>query len=229
MNDVSDVLLSGVVGSTAYGLAVEGSDVDRLGMFAAPTKDLLSLSGYGQESVVTVAPDSVFHEARKYLWLVINGNPTAMELLWLESYETITPLGAALVGLRTKLLSRQRVRDAYLGYAAGQFRKLEVRGDGSFSSDTRKRTAKHARHLMRLCLQGYELYSTGELHLRLSDPAAVTGFGEAVAAGDLDVARQLMTTYEQDFDRATSVLPEHPDAVAAGAWLLDVRRQYLVW
>ncbi len=37
------VLLSGIVGSTAYGLAGPGSDVDRLGMFAAPTLDLLRL------------------------------------------------------------------------------------------------------------------------------------------------------------------------------------------
>ena len=35
-----------------------------------------------------------------------------------------------------------------------QFRKLVSRGDGSFSADTRKRTAKHARHLARLCTRG---------------------------------------------------------------------------
>ncbi|GAA1913626.1 hypothetical protein GCM10009753_52280 [Streptantibioticus ferralitis] len=32
------VLLSGTVGSTAYGLAHKGSDIDRLGVFAAPTE-----------------------------------------------------------------------------------------------------------------------------------------------------------------------------------------------
>jgi hypothetical protein len=34
--DVPNMLLSGVVGSVAYGLDTEDSDVDRLGMFAYP-------------------------------------------------------------------------------------------------------------------------------------------------------------------------------------------------
>ncbi len=37
------VLLAGIVGSTAYGLAGPDSDVDRLGVFAAPTLSLLGL------------------------------------------------------------------------------------------------------------------------------------------------------------------------------------------
>ncbi|MFD7300744.1 DNA polymerase beta superfamily protein, partial [Streptomyces pharetrae] len=40
---VNNILLSGVVGSTAYGLAHEDSDVDRLGVFAAPTESLHGL------------------------------------------------------------------------------------------------------------------------------------------------------------------------------------------
>lgn len=52
-----------------------------------------------------------------------------MELVWLpdELYEVRTPLGDELIGIRGSFLSAQRVRDAYLGYATQQFRKLESR------------------------------------------------------------------------------------------------------
>ena len=48
MTDAEDVfqhgtvLLSGIVGSTAYGLAGPDSDVDRLGMYAAPSSSRVS-------------------------------------------------------------------------------------------------------------------------------------------------------------------------------------------
>ncbi|MGI3201610.1 DNA polymerase beta superfamily protein [Streptomyces sp. GLT-R25] len=152
----SNILLSGIVGSTAYGLAHEGSDVDRLGMFAAPTDDLHGLHP-PKESHVTTKPDSTLHEAAKWCRLALRGNPTVTELVWLpdELYEVRTPLGDELIGIRTTLLSAKRVRDAYLGYATQQFKRLYDRGDSSLSADTRKRRAKHARHLRRLCHQGF--------------------------------------------------------------------------
>jgi predicted nucleotidyltransferase len=119
---VPNVLLSGIVGSTAYGLAHAGSDVDRLGVFAAPTEQLLGLHR-PKESHVGTAPDRTLHEAAKWCRLALGGNPTAMELVWLpaELYEVRTPLGDELTGIRTSLLCAQRVRDAYLGYARQQF------------------------------------------------------------------------------------------------------------
>jgi hypothetical protein len=217
------VLLSGVVGSTAYGLAHEGSDTDRLGVFAAPTVAFHGLHK-PQESHVTTHPDATLHEAAKWLRLALGGNPTVTELAWLDAYETRTPLGEELIGLRSSLLSAKRVRDAYLGYATQQFRKLENRGDGSFSADTRKRTGKHARHLWRLLHQGSELHRTGVLVVRLppSVAASCRAFGERVAAGDLSVAEHAFRSAEEAFD-GPGVLPDHPDEAAAEAWLLRVR------
>ncbi|GGX59476.1 nucleotidyltransferase domain-containing protein [Streptomyces fructofermentans] len=221
-----NVLLSGIVGSTAYGLAHEDSDVDRLGMFAAPTEDLHGLHR-PKESHVTTHPDSTLHEAAKWCRLALGGNPTVTELVWLpdELYEVRTPLGDELIGIRTTLLSAKRVRDAYLGYATQQFKRLYDRGDGSFSADTRRRTAKHARHLWRLCHQGFELYSTGALSIRVENPAAYHAFGEEVAA-DAMAALPLLKRYESAFDETRSVLPELPDEAPAEAWLRRVRAHY---
>jgi hypothetical protein len=220
---VANILLSGIVGSTAYGLAHQGSDIDRLGMFAAPTEALHGLHA-PKESHVTTAPDRTLHEAAKWCRLALGGNPTAMELVWLpdELYEVRTPLGDELIGIRMSFLCAKRVRDAYLGYATQQFRRLENRGDGSFSADTRGRTAKHARHLKRLCHQGLALYTTGRLELRVEDPEEYHAFGERVAA-DPAAALPLLRHYETAFDETPTVLPERPDEAAVEAWLHRVR------
>jgi predicted nucleotidyltransferase len=228
MTAPTNVLLSGIVGSTAYGLAGPDSDVDRLGIFAAPTVAFHGLHKPA-ESYVTTKPDATFHEAAKACRLMLGGNPTASEILWLpgDLYETRTTLGDELVSIRSAFLSAKRTRDAYLGYATQQLKKLETRGDGSFSADTRKRTSKHARHLRRLCHQGYQLYRTGTLEVRLAEPEVFRVFGERVAAGDIDHAIQIMARYEKWFDDAVSPLPDRPDESAVEAWLLRVRRECL--
>ncbi|PMR60624.1 nucleotidyltransferase [Verrucosispora sp. ts21] len=222
------LLLSGIVGSVAYGLAGPGSDVDRIGVFAAPTVAFHGLHP-PRESVVTTDPDTTLHEARKWCRLALSGNPTASELAWLpdDCYETRTEFGERLIGIRSAFLSAPRVREAYLGYAAQQFRKLESRGDGTFSSETRRRTAKHARHLARLVHQGRLLYATGILEIRLADPEWFRSFGDRVAEGALDEARTLLAEAELDFDRIRTPLPDRPDEEPVERWLLDVRAAHL--
>ncbi|WP_269856879.1 nucleotidyltransferase domain-containing protein [Streptomyces sp. RPT161] len=212
------VLLSGTVGSTAYGLAHEGSDIDRLGVFAAPTEAFHGLRR-PVESHVTTEPDRTLHEAAKYCRLALSGNPTVTELVWLpdELYEVRTSLGDELVGLRKAFLSAKAVRDSYLGYAAQQFRKLRARKD----ADNRRRSEKHARHLVRLLEQGAQLHSTGELTIRLADPGRVRALGERIAA-EPEHAVPLLSRAEDHFARP-GALPAAPDEPAAEAWLHKVR------
>ncbi|MFC4030782.1 DNA polymerase beta superfamily protein [Streptomyces polygonati] len=223
-----NVLLSGVVGSTAYGLAREGSDVDRLGVFAAPTEELHGLHA-PRDSYVTTDPDRAFHEAAKFCRLALGGNPTVTELVWLpdELYEVRTPLGEELIALRSSLLSAGRVRDAYLGYATRQFKRLYDRSEGAAASgaDARDRTAKHARHLRRLCHQGYELYATGRLSIRVEDPEEYHRFGAEVAA-DAMVALPMLQRFQGLFETTRSVLPDRPDEASVEAWLRAVRAHF---
>ena len=78
---------------------------------------------------------------------------------------------------------------------------------------------------MRLVDQGFELYTTGSLRIRLDDPARYREFGEQVAA-DPRAAVPFMADAEARFDAAKSVLPDEPDVVAVEAWLLRVRRAF---
>jgi len=199
-------------------------------VFAYPTEKVLGLH-CPQESVVQTSPDVTFHEARKFISLALKCNPTITELLWLpeELYETRTPLGDRLIGIRQSLLSAPLVRNAYLGYATQQFRRLESRsegGDHSFSSDTKKRTAKHARHLLRLLIQGMFLYEDGELNVRVDNPDMYHRFGEQVAAGDLQAAKDEISTAERWIDSIPPALPDKPDYAAAEEWLLEVRKEF---
>lgn len=221
-------LLRGIVGSTAYGLAGPHSDVDRLGVFAVPTAALHGLHP-PKESIVSHDPEDVtMHEAGKFCRLALSCNPTAMELLWLpdDLYEVRTELGNELIAIRSSFLSAPRVRDAFLGYAEQQFTRLtnkEASRDGGRWSG--KRTAKHARHLLRLINQGLGLYETGVLTIRLADPQHYLDFGEQVAA-DPAAARPVLDQAREQFATATTVLPERPDEGPAERWLLRVRAFY---
>ncbi|WP_348651382.1 nucleotidyltransferase domain-containing protein [Micromonospora sp. WMMA1998] len=224
-HDGMHLLLSGIVGSVAYGLAGPGSDTDRIGVFAAPTVAFHGLHP-PRESVVTTDPDVTLHEARKYALLALSGNPTATELMWLpdDCYETRTDLGERLIAIRSAFLSASRVRDAYLGYASQQFRKLTTAPP---DVGGRRRSAKHARHLARLLHQGRVLYATGVLEIRLADPGWFRAFGERVAGGALGEAQALVADAEAEFARVRSPLPERPDEETAERWLLDVRAAHL--
>jgi predicted nucleotidyltransferase len=219
------ILLQGIVGSTAYGLAGPDSDVDRLGVFAWPTRRLFDLDE-PKDSWVTHDPDVTLHEAAKYARLALRGNPTVMELMHLDEYEIRTPLGADLIAIREAFLSAKRTHDAYLGYATQQFRRLLDRG--RFGSDIPdRRTAKHARHLMRLVDQGYELYTTGRLRIRLEDPQRYLDFGEQVAA-DPQTAVPFMAAAEERFASARTVLPDEPRTGVVQAWLNRVRAAHYI-
>jgi hypothetical protein len=130
------------------------------------------------------------------------------ELVWLpdDLYEVRTQLGDELIGLREAFLSRKRIRNAYLGYATQQFRKLGARGDSTFSSDVRNRSEKHARHLLRLLRQGTGLHRSGQLELQVTDPDEMRAAARAIVA-DPDLAAHHLAQAEKCFDRP-GVLPD---------------------
>ncbi len=159
-------ILMGVVGSTAYGLDHADSDVDQLGLFVTPTIELVGLTR-PKDTFSSNGPDIVLHEVGKFCSLALKGNPTVLELLFLDKYSILEREGQALVSARDKFLGATEVRNAYIGYANSQIKRLNDRGD--FGSDLRKRYAKHARHCFRLLLQAEQLLQTGTMQVRVSE------------------------------------------------------------
>ncbi|HEX3785615.1 MAG TPA: nucleotidyltransferase domain-containing protein [Pseudonocardiaceae bacterium] len=222
-DELGTVVLAGIVGSTAYGLASEQSDVDRIGFFAAPPLSLLGLDSPAL-SRVTTEPDVAMHEVGKAARLLLAGNPTVTEGLWLpeDLYQTRTALGEELIDIRAAFLSARRVREAHLGYADQQLRRLINREQRAPSPADADRTAKHARHLKRLVDQGFQLYTTGTMSVRLADPQRCLAFGRAVAE-DPESARSFLERARTRFDEAHTALPAEPDRARVQDWLLRVR------
>jgi len=226
--DDEELLLLGVTGSTAYGLATERSDVDRLGIYCVPTERLFSLDfNLAKASRVVNEPEDVqLHEIGKYLGLVLKGNPTVTELLFLREYEVRDPRIEPLLEMRSKLLGQRTIRAAYTGYAVAQASRLSNRhaeGRAGFNSDLAKRTAKHGRHCFRLMLQAEQLLAHGEITVDVSEHRdELFAMGE-LAEHDPPGFLARFETRKNELDAMPSSLPELPDRAAAEAFLRQFR------
>jgi predicted nucleotidyltransferase len=219
VNPEANLLLKGVVGSTAFGLNNEHSDTDYQGIFAVPTRMLLELDKNYQDSYEFKSPDTKYHEVGKYVKLALGCNPTILDMLWLTDYTVKTSLGAKLISLKSNFLSAKYVRDAYLGYAQSQFGKL--------NKDPRpEKRAKNARHFLRLLNQGFDLYTTGTYSVKLKNPEEFISLGYKIGAeGDKDLAASILNRFEKWFDFTETVLPEKPNREPINEWLLGVRHE----
>lgn len=215
-----NTFILGVVGSTAYGLATSTSDIDRYGVYAAPTEEFHGLER-PPESVRDSMSDTQLHEIGKFCALALNGNPSTNELLWLDDYEVLWPIGEELVAMRSAFLSAPRVRGAYLVYATKQLARMRR----NLAAD-REHAEKNGRHLLRLIDQGYELYVTGRLRIRLDNPERYRKFGKMAVAAPGSAATVLQRAIEK-FDQATTLLPDEPDTAAVDKWLRYARLQFL--
>ena len=219
-------ILKGVGGSTAHGLSTPDSDVDMLGVFAYPTESFWELQR-PQESIVTTEPDYASHELEKFLRLAMSGNPTMLEMLYLDEYvEKEEYWGNRLIFLRTHIVSAEAVRKSYIGYAYSQLQKaarhLETIDQGQ--PIRRSSSRKNIRHLFRLMEQGFDLYTKGRFYIRVKNPA------EYAAIEDMTMVEieQKFSKLRERFYSATTCLPESPDYKFIGDYLRDYRRQHIM-
>jgi hypothetical protein len=211
-----------VTGSQAYGLAGEGSDVDRRGFYLPPADLQWSLYGV-PEQLENRETEEVYWEIRKYLTMALKADPNVLESLYTPLVETCAPIAAELRENRARLLSRLMYK-TYNGYTLSQFRKLEqdLRTTGQLKW-------KHAMHLIRLLLAGIAALSTGEIAVRVPDGhrerLLAIRRGEIpwreVDAWRLDLHRQFDAAFER------SPLPERPDYAWANRFLIKARRSAL--
>jgi hypothetical protein len=233
-----NIILKGITGSKAYGLDTPTSDTDIKGIFVAPTQDILGIFNV-KETIDRTDPDECYHEVGKFIKLALKANPTVLELLYLDDYLEITSFGQMLIDNRHHFLSKT-IYHSYGGYAISQARKLNARNNGifnedelhdqlakltirpSFSSSTKNRYAKHARHCFRLLWQGRELLETGDLNVRLTPEKRE----ELFAIGELPVD-ELVNKFETEFaefDKIETKLPDKPNEEAINKILLKIRK-----
>lgn len=212
-------VLVGIGGSHAYGLATPASDTDYRGCYVAPTRDFFRLNKPA-ETYDRHDPDVALHEVGKLLWLATAANPTVLEVFYYSEYIVRTKVGEALIDHRDLFIT-DKIRDTHIGYARAQFERLKRR-EGSFSADTAKRTAKHARHMLRLVRQAERALTTGVFDITVQDREEIFDFGEL--AHD-----EMCRRAEEEIERvksAPSVLPPAPDTDAIDNLLILIREGY---
>lgn len=213
-------VLVGVGGSTAYGMNHAGSDIDYRGCYVAPTIEFFGLNR-PQETYDRHDPDCALHEVGKLLRLAAGGNPTVLELFFYSEYAVRTSVGDALIAHRDLFIT-DLIRGTHIGYANQQFKRLKDR-QGSFSSDTAKRTEKHARHILRLVQLAERTLTTGKFDIVVPNRDEIFAFGklpydEMVAKAEAEIERVYALP---------SVLPPAPDMDKINDLLVDIRKAHL--
>lgn len=222
-----NIILEGVTGSKAYGLDTEHSDTDIKGVYLLPTKTVLSI-GFNPEKTTRdhVDPDWVYHEVGKFMKLVISGNPTVTELLYLDDYTTLSPIGQALIQNRFSFLSTKSIMKAYRGYALSQALRLNNRtaqGMDGYDSALKNRFAKHTRHCFRLLMQARQLLETGTLNVRVTPEQRKYLF--SMGEQDADAVVKEFMRQDSEFDNLQSVLPDEPDYDVLNKLLYNIRME----
>ncbi|MGB8946359.1 MAG: nucleotidyltransferase domain-containing protein [Streptomyces sp.] len=208
-----------VMGSRAFGLATDGSDTDRRGVFLAPTP----LFWHFEEPPTHVdgpADEQFSWELERFCELALRANPNILECLHSPLVEQLTDTGRELLSLREAFLSRQ-VHTTFGRYALGQHKKLEA--------DVRLHGAprwKHAMHLLRLLTSCRDLLRTGSLTIDVGDqrePLLAVKRGE-VSWQDVESWMTRLAT-EADEAATRTPLPAGPDRRRIEDFLFRVRRE----
>ncbi|WP_329593317.1 nucleotidyltransferase domain-containing protein [Streptomyces sp. NBC_01362] len=207
-----------VMGSRAFGLATEGSDTDRRGVFLAPTP-LFWRFEKPPTHADGPAPEQFSWELERFCELALRANPNVLECLHSPLVEHIDDVGRELLSLRGAFLSRL-AHQTFVRYASGQRKKLEA--------DVRQYGAprwKHAMHLLRLLGTGRDLLRTGELTIEVG---AARDDLLAVKRGEVpwvEVERRMNRLMEESEETArNSLLPREPDRARIEDFLIRTRR-----
>jgi len=215
------VIFRCVIGSQAYGLANEASDVDRRGIYLPPADLHWSLHGV-PEQLENQETQEAYWELQKFLVLALKANPNVLECLYIPLIEKVTPLAEELLAMKSVFLSRL-VYQTYNGYVLSQFKKMQadIRNHGELKW-------KHVMHLIRLLLSGIGVLRDGFV------PVRVDSYRDrllAVRRGEIpwEEVEQWRLSLHQEFNAAfeTTTLPERPDYERANAFLISARHRAL--
>lgn len=210
-----------VVGSRAFGLADEDSDVDRRGLYVPPADRQWSLYGVPEQLEYESAQE-VYWEVKKFLVLALKGNPNILECLFTPLVEFATPLAEELLALRDCFVSKL-IFQTFNGYVISQFKRSQ--------SDLRARgrvKPKHAMHLIRLLLSGIQALETGRLMIdvgRHRERLLEIKRGDMTWDAVESWRQRLHAQFAEAFQRTR--LPDRPDDAAANAFLIKARRAAL--
>lgn len=177
-------ILRSEVGSTAHGITHGSNDIDEIAVFIPPPTDLLGV-GNPNDSIVhrpgrandePSRPgdlDRVYHSLRKFVSLLVKGNPSILFTLFAPVLAS-TPLGDELRRQRHRMVHSE-TRARYLGYMQGQ--RQRITGERGSAGRIRRSPEgggeidwKYAMHMLRLGHQSYEYLTLHHIEAPVEEP-----------------------------------------------------------
>jgi hypothetical protein len=212
------VIFRCVIGSRAYGLDDEESDVDRRGVYLPAATQHWSLYGV-PEQIENEATQEAYWELQKFIVLALKANPNVLECLYSPIVETATPLAEELLGMKEVFMSRL-VYQTYNGYVMSQFKKMQadIRNQGQVKW-------KHVMHLIRLLISGIKVLNEGFVPVRVDEhrDALLRIKAGEMPWDDVEAWRlKLHADFNDAFEKTT--LPLRPDYEAANSFLVNARQ-----
>lgn len=228
-------ILKVLIGSRAYGLANENSDVNMHGVYITPTSELLSLGSKPKETQWIEGREEDFQswELGHFLHLATKCNPTILETFKAPfKCPPTTGLGHELRELFPYVLSRKRIFDAFRGYAYNQRTKLWSKPEDPTNRQLEERKWKFATQYLRVLMVGTRLLRTGELVIDMKEYSPVNSVVEfltGVREGNMllgkviDTAEKWAERLELAYNNST--VQESPDLDKVNEFLLRVRKE----
>jgi len=243
-------ILRGEVGSGAHGVAIPGTDDrDEMGVVIESYKDAVTLGMPFEHFIFRTAEertgkndapsqpgdlDLTLYSLKKYLRLVLSGNPSVLLPLFLprDLLTVCTPEGEELRALSDKIVSKKAIW-AFYHYLRAQ--KGKLMGERGTRIHRPKLVEKHgydtkfAMHALRLGLQGIELAHTWKLTLPMEPYQQLFLLDVRRGQISLDEVVDHITYLENVLLELTktSKLPDGPDREAVESWMRDV--YWLAW
>jgi predicted nucleotidyltransferase len=156
------IILRCVVGSRAYGLEGEDSDIDRRGVFLPPASLHWSLEGV-PDRLTDPQTQDCYWELKPFLLLALKATPIVLECLHTPLVEHATPLAQELLAMRDCFLSKL-AHESYKAQAESQLKRLgqdlRTRGEPKW---------KAAMHLLRGLLSGIAVLRDGRVPIRVDE------------------------------------------------------------
>lgn len=235
-----NTILLGFVGSISHGTYQKPTepnsidDKDIQGVCIAPIENYFGLQNFEQRDIQYEEWDSCVYEIRKYFRLLLQQNPNALGLLWLEPqhYLVKSTFGQRLIDNRKLFVSKQ-AHKSFNGYAFAQLKQME-RGIFNGRLGAKRKAiydklgydGKCAAHLIRLLRMGIEFLTEGELRVFRHDATQLVSIknGEWTLEQVKKEAERLFVLADEAY--VHSKLPDLPDRKGAERLLIDILKEH---
>jgi len=253
---VPNLILLGYRGSISHNMYIPNTDpnsvddIDLIGVFLASPDFYIGvkdpdvpkkLQEKGTREIKKVIDgvlwDCVYYELRKFVTLLLKGNPNVMSFLWIkrEHYLDIAKHGEMILQNRYAFLGKDRLYESFTGYAHGQALKMEHFQTEGYMGKKRKRLVRkygydisQAAHVIRILLTGTELLKTGDMEVfRTKDVDMLLDIkrGNWSLEDVKKLAEKLFKEAEVEYKRST--LPEKADYHRANIMAINILGDYL--